>query len=124
MSAIVQLISGQYYSAQLRFFRQLCTAAKVDTVSKLAQKMLDEGKCVVIGLQSTGELCAGCPCLYVPCSQCKSRKTGCLLAPATLMHAGSRAASAILNPASTGTYHCAGMCLLAMVMRAYLEEHM
>ncbi|DBA72580.1 TPA: hypothetical protein ACH3X2_010333 [Trebouxia sp. C0005] len=50
-----KLISGQYYSAQLRFFRQLCTAAKVDTVSKLAQKMLDEGKCVVIGLQSTGE---------------------------------------------------------------------
>ena len=54
----MQLISGQYYSAQLRFFRQLCTAAKVDTVSKLAQKMLDEGKCVVIGLQSTGEPCA------------------------------------------------------------------
>ncbi len=64
----MQLISGQYYSAQLRFFRQLCTAAKVDTVSKLAQKMLDEGKCVVIGLQSTGEPCARCFCLCMPCS--------------------------------------------------------
>lgn len=51
----MQIISGQYYSAQLRFFRQLCTAAKVDTVSNLAKKMLDEGKCVVVGLQSTGE---------------------------------------------------------------------
>ena len=63
----MQLISGQYYSAQLRFFRQLCTAAKVDTVSKLAQKMLGEGKCVVIGLQSTGEFCAVCSCLHLPC---------------------------------------------------------
>ena len=53
-SGCMQAISGQYYSAQLRFFRQLCTAAKVDTVSNLARKMLEEGKCVVIGLQSTG----------------------------------------------------------------------
>ncbi len=65
----MQLISGQYYSAQLRFFRQLCTAAKVDTVSKLAQKMLDEGKCVVIGLQSTGEPCAVYSCSHLPCSR-------------------------------------------------------
>ena len=43
-----------YYSAQLRFFRQLCTAAKLDEVSKLAKKTLTEGKCVVIGLQTTG----------------------------------------------------------------------
>ena len=58
----MQMISGQYYSAQLRFFRQLCTAAKVDTVSNLAKKMLDEGKCVVVGLQSTGEfLGPSCP---------------------------------------------------------------
>ena len=52
---LLQSIGGQYYSAHLRFFRQLCTAAKVDEVSKLARKVLDEGKCVVIGLQSTGK---------------------------------------------------------------------
>lgn len=58
----MQIILGQYYSAQLRFFRQLCTAAKMDTVSNLAKKMLDEGKCVVVGLQSTGEfLGPSCP---------------------------------------------------------------
>lgn len=54
---LLQSIAGQYYSAHLRFFRQLCTAAKVDEVSKLARKMLDEGKCVVVGLQSTGKFC-------------------------------------------------------------------
>ena len=50
----VQSILGQFYSGQLRFFRQLCTAAKVETVSQLAHKTLAEGKCIVIGLQSTG----------------------------------------------------------------------
>lgn len=50
----MQTIGGMYYSAHLRFFRQLCTAAKVDKVSQLAKGILDEGKCVVIGLQSTG----------------------------------------------------------------------
>ena len=51
---MVQSVSGQYYSAHLRFFRQLCTAAKVDKVSQLAQQALAEGHCIVIGLQSTG----------------------------------------------------------------------
>eukprot|EP00878_Enallax_costatus_P040094 GHUV01046079.1.p1 GENE.GHUV01046079.1~~GHUV01046079.1.p1 ORF type:complete len:621 (+),score=132.82 GHUV01046079.1:286-2148(+) len=46
---------SQFYAAQLRFFRQLCTAAKVDTVVRLCQEALDEEKCPVIGLQSTGE---------------------------------------------------------------------
>ena len=50
----LQAILGMYYSAQLRFFRQLCTAAKLDEVSNLAKKTLREGKCVVIGLQTTG----------------------------------------------------------------------
>lgn len=52
----MQSILGQFYSGQLRFFRQLCTAAKVETVSQLALKTLEEGKCIVIGLQSTGQL--------------------------------------------------------------------
>lgn len=46
---------SQFYAAQLRFFRQLCTAAKVDTVIRLCQEALDKEMCPVIGLQSTGE---------------------------------------------------------------------
>ena len=42
--------------AHLRFFRQLCTSAKVHEVARLALEALKEGHCVVIGLQSTGEL--------------------------------------------------------------------
>ena len=53
----LQSIGGQYYSAHLRFFRQLCTAAKVDKVSELARGVLNDGKCVVVGLQSTGKSC-------------------------------------------------------------------
>ena len=44
-----------FYAAQLRFFRQLCTAAKVDTVVELCQQALANGECPVVGLQSTGE---------------------------------------------------------------------
>ncbi len=45
------------FGAQLRFFRQLVTAAKVPHVAELARKYLartDKEHCVVIGLQSTG----------------------------------------------------------------------
>lgn len=52
--AALQTILGQFFGGQLRFFRQLCTAAKVDTIADMALKTLQEGKCVVIGLQSTG----------------------------------------------------------------------
>lgn len=43
------------WAAHLRFFRQLCTAAKVDHVHRLAVEALQRGQAVVIGLQSTGE---------------------------------------------------------------------
>ncbi|KAK4471151.1 hypothetical protein MN116_005546 [Schistosoma mekongi] len=46
---------GQFWSAHQRFFKYLCIAAKVDTCVELAKTAVDEGKCVVIGLQSTGE---------------------------------------------------------------------
>ncbi|RZR78496.1 hypothetical protein BHM03_00003860 [Ensete ventricosum] len=39
----------------LRFFRHLCMSAKVPAAVRLAKQALAEGKCVVIGLQSTGE---------------------------------------------------------------------
>lgn len=38
-----------------RFFKYLCIAAKVPEAIQLAKRGLQEGKCVVIGLQSTGE---------------------------------------------------------------------
>lgn len=38
-----------------RFFRHLCMSAKVPTAVRLVKQALMEDKCVVIGLQSTGE---------------------------------------------------------------------
>ncbi|XP_028672102.1 protein strawberry notch homolog 2 isoform X1 [Erpetoichthys calabaricus] len=46
---------GQFWSAHQRFFKYLCIAAKVRRLVELAKKELSEGKCIVIGLQSTGE---------------------------------------------------------------------
>ena len=38
-----------------RFFKYLCIAAKVPEAIQLVKRGLQEGECVVIGLQSTGE---------------------------------------------------------------------
>uniref|UniRef100_G1NZT1 Protein strawberry notch homolog 2 n=1 Tax=Myotis lucifugus TaxID=59463 RepID=G1NZT1_MYOLU len=46
---------GQFWSAHQRFFKYLCIAAKVRRLVELAQEELAQDKCVVIGLQSTGE---------------------------------------------------------------------
>ncbi|XP_061593738.1 si:ch73-63e15.2 isoform X1 [Cololabis saira] len=46
---------GQFWSSHQRFFKYLCIAAKVRSLVELAQKELAAGKCIVIGLQSTGE---------------------------------------------------------------------
>uniref|UniRef100_T1IRW6 Strawberry notch n=1 Tax=Strigamia maritima TaxID=126957 RepID=T1IRW6_STRMM len=46
---------GQFWSAHQRFFKYLCIASKVDHVVKLAREAVKDGRCVVIGLQSTGE---------------------------------------------------------------------
>uniref|UniRef100_A0A673K479 Protein strawberry notch homolog 2 n=1 Tax=Sinocyclocheilus rhinocerous TaxID=307959 RepID=A0A673K479_9TELE len=46
---------GQFWSSHQRFFKYLCIAAKVRCLVELAKKELEAGKCVVIGLQSTGE---------------------------------------------------------------------
>uniref|UniRef100_A0A5K3FI44 Helicase_C_4 domain-containing protein n=2 Tax=Mesocestoides corti TaxID=53468 RepID=A0A5K3FI44_MESCO len=46
---------GQFWSAHQRFFKYLCIAAKVDACVDLCKVALSQGKCVVIGLQSTGE---------------------------------------------------------------------
>uniref|UniRef100_A0A8B9K286 Protein strawberry notch homolog 2 n=1 Tax=Astyanax mexicanus TaxID=7994 RepID=A0A8B9K286_ASTMX len=46
---------GQFWSSHQRFFKYLCIAAKVRRLVELANRELEAGKCVVIGLQSTGE---------------------------------------------------------------------
>ncbi|XP_066343791.1 protein FORGETTER 1-like isoform X1 [Miscanthus floridulus] len=44
-----------YWASHQRFFRHMCMSAKVPAVARLAKEALAENKCVVIGLQSTGE---------------------------------------------------------------------
>ncbi|XP_061162410.1 protein strawberry notch homolog 1-like [Saccostrea echinata] len=46
---------GQFWSAHQRFFKYLCISAKVNHCVELAREAIKTGKCVVIGLQSTGE---------------------------------------------------------------------
>ena len=44
-----------YWSLHQRFFKLLCVSMKVSVVVRRAREALAEGKCVVIGLQTTGE---------------------------------------------------------------------
>ncbi|XP_077299576.1 protein strawberry notch isoform X2 [Arctopsyche grandis] len=46
---------GQFWSSHQRFFKYLCIAAKVNHAVIVAREAVKCGKCVVIGLQSTGE---------------------------------------------------------------------
>jgi hypothetical protein len=46
---------GRFWSSHQRFFKYLCIAIKVPHVVELSRKALTNNKCVVIGLQSTGE---------------------------------------------------------------------
>nr|XP_033812612.1 protein strawberry notch homolog 2 isoform X2 [Geotrypetes seraphini] len=46
---------SQFWSAHQRFFKYLCIAAKVRRLVELAKQELTKNKCIVIGLQSTGE---------------------------------------------------------------------
>ena len=43
------------WACHQRFFASLCMSAKIDATISLARAALASGKCVVIGLQSTGE---------------------------------------------------------------------
>ncbi|KAJ8030843.1 Protein FORGETTER 1 [Holothuria leucospilota] len=44
-----------FWSCHQRFFRQLCLGVKVPTIVKEAKKAIEDGYCVVVGLQTTGE---------------------------------------------------------------------
>ncbi|XP_057295690.1 protein strawberry notch homolog 1-like [Hydractinia symbiolongicarpus] len=46
---------GQFWSAHQRFFKYLCIAAKVGKAVIIAKEAIETGKCVIFGLQSTGE---------------------------------------------------------------------
>ncbi|KAB5535796.1 hypothetical protein PHYPO_G00122050 [Pangasianodon hypophthalmus] len=46
---------GQFWSSHQRFFKYLCIAAKVRRLVELAKAEMNQGKSIVIGLQSTGE---------------------------------------------------------------------
>jgi len=46
---------GQFWSSHQRFFKYLCIAAKVKHAVNLAKEAIALGKCVIFGLQSTGE---------------------------------------------------------------------
>lgn len=45
----------QFWASHQRFFKYLCIASKVKHVVTLSREAVKNGKCVVIGLQSTGE---------------------------------------------------------------------
>ncbi|KAF6018566.1 hypothetical protein EB796_023110 [Bugula neritina] len=44
-----------FWSQHQRFFQQMCISMKVDMIVKEAKAALEDNKCVVIGLQNTGE---------------------------------------------------------------------
>ncbi|UYV73913.1 sno [Cordylochernes scorpioides] len=46
---------GQFWASHQRFFKYLCIASKVKFAVNFAREAVKNGKCVVIGLQSTGE---------------------------------------------------------------------
>ncbi|XP_055332799.1 protein strawberry notch homolog 1-like [Paramacrobiotus metropolitanus] len=45
----------QFWGTHQRFFKYLCLSSKVEAAVAAANKAVEEGKCAVIGLQSTGE---------------------------------------------------------------------
>ncbi|CAF2079934.1 unnamed protein product [Rotaria magnacalcarata] len=48
-------VIARYWLSHQRFFKYLCIACKVSKIVELSRQAVRDGKCVVIGLQSTGE---------------------------------------------------------------------
>jgi len=48
-------VMRSYWSAHQRFFKQLCICIKVPVIAEQARRALEQGQCVVVGLQTTGE---------------------------------------------------------------------
>ncbi|KAL4001691.1 P-loop containing NTP hydrolase pore-1 family protein [Acanthocheilonema viteae] len=53
--AQIKLIWGQFWAAHQRFFKYICISAKVKSCVKIVRDAIKANKCVVIGLQTTGE---------------------------------------------------------------------
>ncbi|VDK85282.1 unnamed protein product [Onchocerca ochengi] len=53
--AQAKLIWGQFWAAHQRFFKYICISAKVKSCVKIVRDAIKANKCVVIGLQTTGE---------------------------------------------------------------------
>uniref|UniRef100_A0A1I8EFT4 Uncharacterized protein n=1 Tax=Wuchereria bancrofti TaxID=6293 RepID=A0A1I8EFT4_WUCBA len=51
----VKLVWGQFWAAHQRFFKYICIGAKVKSCVKIVRDAIKANKCVVIGLQTTGE---------------------------------------------------------------------
>ncbi|CAJ0579156.1 unnamed protein product, partial [Mesorhabditis spiculigera] len=51
----MKLIWGQFWACHQRFFKYLCIAFKVEACVQLCDEAMADGKCIVIGLQSTGD---------------------------------------------------------------------
>ena len=54
-SSTSSMIWRSFWAAHQRFFRHMCMAAKVPGAVRMSADALQTGRCVVIGLQSTGE---------------------------------------------------------------------
>uniref|UniRef100_A0A183BL61 Protein strawberry notch n=1 Tax=Globodera pallida TaxID=36090 RepID=A0A183BL61_GLOPA len=50
-----QNVWARFWAAHQRFFKYMCISAKVDSCVRIALEAIKSQKCVVIGLQSTGE---------------------------------------------------------------------
>jgi hypothetical protein len=50
-----KMIWRLFYSAQQRFFKEMCICSKVDEIVAQSKEYLENGHAIVIGLQSTGE---------------------------------------------------------------------
>ncbi|OXA57278.1 Protein strawberry notch [Folsomia candida] len=51
----IKIIWSQFWGSHQRYFRYLCIAGKISRAIYIAKEDVIDGKCVVIGLQSTGE---------------------------------------------------------------------
>lgn len=52
---LIRTLWSSFWAAHQKFFKYLCISAKVPVVVDIARQALEDGKCVVVGLQSTGE---------------------------------------------------------------------
>ena len=53
---IPRRVNSQLWGAHMRFFKALLMSSKVPHLARLATRAVDDGNCVVVGLQSTGEV--------------------------------------------------------------------